>query len=67
MVLDNVDAEERLQVVCFRYGVLLFEEVAQFGNELCVTGRDCKIVDVDTEVDTPAITVDLEKETGIVS
>ena len=66
LIFDDMDAEERLQVVRLRDRILLFQEVTQLGNELRVTGRYCEIVHVNAEVDALAVIVDLEEQTGIV-
>jgi len=66
LIFDDMDAEEGLQVVRLRDRILLFQEVTQLGNELCVAGRNCKVVHVNAEVDALAVIIDLKEQTGIV-
>ena len=66
VLLDDVNAEEGFEVVGFSDCVLFFEDVAEFGDQIAVAGRDGEVVDVDTEVDALAVGVDFEEETRIV-
>ena len=65
MILDDVDAEKRLQIVRLRDRVFLFQKVTQLRNELRVTGSYCKVIHVDAEVNALSVVVDFEEQTGI--
>lgn len=64
--LDDVDAEEGFEIVGFRYGLFLFENMSEIGDECLMTGCDGKVIDTFAEIYASDVRAESKEKAWIV-